>query len=134
MKNKKVVISTSTSQKTFIEKWLKYWKNKGYKVINYPVQIKDKDFSIAWPKVHKNFYNCLLKTDLHFVANEDKNGIVGYIGVGVFAELAFVVGLNLSRKKKIEILIYKKPNHKNIFYDDIMLWIRQGWINLLGNK
>ena len=45
MKNKKVVISTSASQKTFIEKWLKYWKNKGYKVINYPVQIKDKDFS-----------------------------------------------------------------------------------------
>ena len=131
MKSKKIVISASASQKVAIGKWLKYWDNKGFKVIGNPVQIKSKDFVVAWPKVHVDFYKALAKTDFHFIANEDKDGISGYIGVGVFAELAFVVGLNLSRLKKITVLIYKIPDSKNIFYKDIMLWLGQGWITLL---
>lgn len=129
-KSKKFVISASASQTEAIGKWKKYWEDKGFEIINYPIGISKEDFIDVWPKVHEDFYKSLSKCDIHFVANEDKNGIVGYVGAGVFAELSFSLGLNFSRKNKIIIFINKMPNSKSIFYEDIKKYVDLGWVKL----
>ena len=136
MKNnlKKVVISASSSQHLVIKKWLKYWKEKGYRVINHPIQIKKSNFQTDWPKIHKDFFSSLSKADILFIANEDKKGFTGYVGVGVFAELSFVLGLNFIRKRKIKIVLYKKPSRQSVFYEDTVLWLKLRWINLFNKK
>jgi hypothetical protein len=131
---KTVVISASASQKSAIENWVKYFKDKDYKVINHPIQIENKNFANVYPKIHKKFYNSLSKTDIHFISNEDKNGVVGYIGTGTFAELSFTVGLNFIRKKKIKIIVQKIPDKKSNYYEDIKSWEKLGWINFLCKK
>jgi hypothetical protein len=132
VKNKKVVISASVSQgEEIINKWIKYWKSKRGIVIKHPTKIEKNKLLALWPKVHKDFYKSLSRTDIHFIANEDKDNYSGYVGVGTFAEFAFSVGLNLSRDKKIDILIYKIPDQKSIFYKDIIRWLKLGWIKLL---
>ncbi|NUQ57449.1 MAG: hypothetical protein HUT38_03125 [Candidatus Paceibacter sp.] len=134
LKSKKVVISASASQIEAINKWINYWKNEGHEVINYPVQIVEENFLNVWPNVHKDFYNFLSKCNIHFIANEDKNGIVGYIGAGVFAELSFSMGLNFSRNDKIIIYINKMPDSKSIFYEDIKRYVDLGWVKLFSGK
>jgi len=58
-KIKTVVISASASQKPAIENWVKYFRDKDYKVINYPIKIEKKNFTSVYLKVHKKFYNYL---------------------------------------------------------------------------
>ncbi len=130
IKLKKVVISANASQTGTIEKWMRYWKHEGCEIINYPIRIKEENFLDVWPKVHKDFYKSLSECNIHFIANEDKNETVGYIGVGVFAELSFSLGLNFSRDKKIVVFINKTPDPKSIFYEDIIRWINLGWVKL----
>ena len=129
---KTVVISSSASLQDQIKKWLSFWVSKGYKVTDYPKEVKDSEFSKEYPMIHKNFYKKLYNPNLnvHFVLNEDKNNISGYIGPGVFAEIAFRVGLNLIQNKKVKIILFKKPSPKNHFYKDIQLWLSLGWVRL----
>lgn len=134
LKSKKVAISASASQTEAIEKWKDYWENKGFEMTNYPIDIKEEDFLSVWPKVHEDFYKSLSKCDIHLIANEDKNGVSGYVGTGVFAELSFSLGLNFSRDKKIAILIYKIPDTKSIFYEDIKRWVDLGWVKLFEKE
>lgn len=129
-KVKTLVISGSASLNKKMEKWFCYWKNSGYEIIDWPVSIEKERFYKKWPAVHRNFYKALGKTEVHFIANEDKNGIKGYIGPGVFAEISFAVGLNMARKKQIEILLYKLPSKKLFYYSDLKLWIKMGWIKV----
>lgn len=96
--------------------------------MNYPKPIEN--FRSDFPKVHKDFYIALTKTDILFVANENKNDEKGYIGPGVFAEIAFSVGLNLAQDKDIEIILNQIPNKNNVFYNDIKLWLDLNWIKL----
>lgn len=128
--SKKIVISASASQTEAIEKWIKYWGGEGCEIANYPIGISEEDFVDIYPKVHKDFYRSLFECDIHFIANEDKNGIVGYIGAGVFAELSFSLGLNFSRDKKIDICILKIPDTKSFFCEDIKRWVDLGWVKL----
>lgn len=129
-KTKAVVISGSASLSEEMKKWFFYWQKKGYRVIDWPVPIKAREFGKKWPVIYKKFYNSLKKTDIHFVANEDKNGIKGYVGAGVFAEISFSVGLNLIRKTPIKILLYKMPSKKLFYYKDLSLWIKMGWLKV----
>lgn len=129
-KTKKIVISGSASLDKKMKDWVCYWQSIGHEIIDWPVSIKKDSFYKKWPTVHKNFYKALEKTEVHFIANEDKNGIKGYIGPGVFAEISFAVGLNMTRKKQIEILLYKLPSKKLFYYSDLKLWIKMGWIKV----
>ncbi len=98
-------------------------------MLNWPQPISKKGFFKKWPKIHKKFYETLKITDIHFVANENKNGERGYIGNGVFAEVSFSAGLNLIRKKKIEIILQQKISSKNHFFHDIEIWEKMGWLH-----
>lgn len=113
-----------------INKWLSYFQNRGFEILNYPRQIKGNDFLEKFPSVHKDFYKALNETDILFVANEYKNNMEGYIGPAVFAEISFVMGLKLVNNKDIRIVLNKKPVPENHFYEDICLWLHNGWLEI----
>ncbi len=125
---KSIVISGSASLQPQMKKWVSFWKSRGYKILDWPQPIPQKEFFEKWPKIHKKFYKALETTDIHFIANENKNGERGYIGNGAFAEISFSAGLNLVRKKKIEIILQQKLSSKNRFSRDIEIWGKTGWL------
>ena len=131
---KNVVISGSASLQDKIQKWFSYWESSGYSMLDYPKPIEANNFSEVYPSVHSEFYKNLSKTDLHFIANEEKKGIKGYIRPGVFAEIAYRVGLNLVNKETVPIILAHTPSKDVYFYNDLNLWLSLGWIQLLDNK
>ncbi len=64
-----------------------------------------------------------------FIMNEDKNGIVGYIGYETYAELLFGLSQKLIYNKNIELIVYKIPSDIGC-YEEINLWLELGWIKL----
>ena len=128
---KNVVISGSASAQDKIQKWLSHWESEGYFILDYPKPIEQNNFFEVYPSVHTEFYKRLGKTDIHFIANEEKGGIKGYIGPGVFAEIAYRVGLNLVNKESVPIVLAYRPSEEVYFYNDLSLWISLGWIRLL---
>ncbi len=127
---KTVVISGSVSLEEKMKKWDVFWRAKGYKVINYPKPIANGEFAIQYPIIHQEFYSDLAKADIHFVANEENKNIKGYIGPGVYAEIAFRVGLNLTGDTKASVILLEQLSPDNPFYDDLKLWLDLGWIGL----
>lgn len=131
-KKVKVVIAGSASLQNEIAKWKKYWDSKdGHIVIDFPLAIKNKNFIEVYPKVHKDFFRNILKTDILFIANEDKKGVRGYIGAEVFAELVYGLMQNLISNQKIKILLAKNPLPKVQSFEEIKLWLKLGWIQIL---
>ncbi len=62
--------------------------------------------------------------------NEDKNGLSGYIGAEVFAELLFGLSQKLVYKKEIELYILKMPSKEVSSYEEVTLWLKLGWIKI----
>lgn len=131
---KTIVISGSSSLTKAMNHWRTYWETKGYEILDWPDAIQFTDIRDIYPSVHTNFYKALERTSCHFVANEQKNGIDGYIGVGVFSEIAFRVGINLTRGANVPIFLLKEPSKDSYFYNDIMMWISFGWIQIFEEK
>jgi len=129
---KKVVITGSSSLKEQSEYWKRFWENKGYLVINYPLPISEETFLEEYPIVHKEFFKNITETDILFIMNEDKNGMIGYIGAESFAELCFGVSQNLIYNKNIEIVLLKMPDISVQSYEEINLWLKIGWIKILS--
>lgn len=128
----KIVIAGSSSLQDNITKWKNFWNAKNnFEVIDFPLAIKGKNFIKIYPKVHKKFFRNILKADILFIANEDKNGIKGYIGAEVFAELVYGLMQNLISGQKIKIILAKMPSSKIQSYEEIKLWLKLGWIKIL---
>jgi len=128
---KKVVITGSASLQDKINHWKEFWENKGYLVIDYPHPISQENFLEEYPSVHTEFFRHINETDILFVINEDKNGIIGYLGAESFAEMCFGVTQNLLYDKKIEIILLKMPSLNVSSYAEISLWLKLGWIKIL---
>ena len=132
---KKVVISGSVKNQDQIQKWVKYWEEKdGYMVLDYPKLIPAEDFEEKYPDVYKDFFKNILEADVLFVANYEKNGIKGYIGPGVFAEINFVLVQKIIHNKDIKIVLAHNPSKEIQPYEEISLWIKLGWINILEDN
>ena len=128
----RVVIAGSASLQNNITKWKNFWNSKNnYEVIDFPLAIKGKNFIKIYPEVHKKFFRNILKADILFIANEDKNGIKGYIGAEVFAELVYGLMQNLISEQKIKIILAKMPSSKVQSFEEIKLWLKLGWIKIL---
>ena len=127
---KKITISGSSSLQDDIKKWVKYWTDAGYQVIDYPEAIDKNNLVKEYPKLHKDFYSHINQSNTLFIMNEDKKDIKGYIGAATFAEIAFAVTQNLIFDKKIDIKLIKMPAPEVQCYDEIKLWIEIGWINI----
>ncbi|MEI8339569.1 MAG: hypothetical protein WCF94_02805 [bacterium] len=129
MKKKKVVICASAS----FEKEIVEWKNKleslGYDVIKYPEKIGEDNFLEDYKLVHVNHYNSIVNSNMILALNLEKKGITGYIGAGVFAEIAFAIGLNKTLNKNIEVCYLNTiPNEVLPYSDELKLWQDLGWI------
>lgn len=131
---KKVVIAGSVNLKKEIEQWVEWWGNKGFLVTNYPKVINRDNFVALYPEVHKDFFKDISEADIVFIANEDKNGIEGYIGAETFAELAFAVSQNLVYGKNIEVVLAKMPSEKVQSIDEIKLYLDLGWIKIIDKR
>ena len=123
---KKIVISGSSKLQDKVNYWLNHFKNKEYQVLDYPKLVDES----MLPKIYKDFYNSLENTDVYFLMNEEKNGIKGYIGPNSFAELTYVVILNLIHNKNIDIYILNMPSEEVSSYDEVKFWLDQGWIKI----
>ena len=129
MEKKKVVICASVS----FEKEIVEWKNKleamGYDVIKYPEKIGKDNFSEDYRFEFSDHYKSIVNADMILALNFEKNGIAGYIGAGVFAEIAFAIGLNKTLNKNIEVCyINPIPNGALLYSNELELWQKLEWI------
>jgi hypothetical protein len=126
--NKKLVICASASFENEIVDWKNKLENNGYEVIKYPTKIND-DLVNKYKKEFSEHYEAITRTDVLLALNLDKKGIPGYIGAGVFAEIAFGIGLNRALKKNIEIYYLNSfPKDAFPYSDELKLWQELGWI------
>lgn len=127
MDKKKMVICASAS----FEPEIIHWKNlleKDYDVIKYPTKIEE-DLINNYKKEFSEHYEAISKADILLVLNFEKKGVKGYIGSGVFAEMAFALGLNKSLNKKIEVRFLNPIPQEGLPYsDELNLWKELGWI------
>ncbi len=128
---KKVVIAGSLSFEKEIKEWVSWWTDQGLAVINYPSPSSEGGkFPESYPEIKRKFYQDLSKADILFVVNGDKNGMSGYIGAQVFAEMVFAVALNLIYDKNVKIILAKVPSKKVQSYEEIEHWLALGWIKI----
>jgi len=126
----KVVIAGSAKLQSEIQKWIQYWNSKdGYLVLDYPKAIPQDNFENLYPNVHKNFFKNIVDADVLFIANDQKNGINGYIGAETFAELGFGLAQKLVYEKNIKLILANMPTKEVACYDEIVLWKKLGWID-----
>ena len=128
---KKIVIAGSSSLQDKINYWRQYWQDHGFMILNYPHPIPKETFLEDYPNVYKQFFKDILETDVLFIMNEDKKGVIGHIGAESFGEMCFGVSNNLLQNKDTEIILLKMPEEKVQSYKEINLWLKLGWIKLL---
>ncbi len=131
---KNVVIAGSSKLQTDINHWLNFFKEKNFRILDYPRPIDSTKFMELYPNVHKEFYENINKADVLFIMNEDKNGKSGYIGVEAFAELAYGLAQKLVYNNEIELVILQMPSKDVQCYEEINLWLNLGWIKLFNES
>lgn len=134
MQQKKIVIVGSASLQDRVEHWKSFWQKRGNEVIALPNALAPETLMGAYPQVHIDFYRNLEAANRVFVMNEDKNGVVGYLGSESFAELAYVVAQNLIHGKRIEVMLFKMPEQRVPCFDEVELWLNLGWIKLFDEN
>jgi len=134
MNKKKIVICASVSFESQIVEWKKKLEEKGFRILKYPTKIKG-DLLTGYNKEFSEHYDAISEADIMLVLNLDKNGISGYIGPGVFAEMAFALGLNQIFNKNIEVC-YLNPIVKGgvPYSNELELWQNLGWIKQFNHN
>ncbi len=127
---KKIVIAGSAKLQKEVEKWINIFESNNYEILDYPRAIEETKFMELYPNIHIEFLENIIKTDVLFIMNEDKNGKIGYIGYEAYAELLFGLSQKLIYNKNIELVILKMPNTDIGCYEEIDLWLKLGWIKL----
>lgn len=127
---KTIVITGSTKLQKEVNYWLDFFERKNYEVLDYPRSIEEQKFMELYPNIHTEFLDNIIKTDMLFIMNEDKNGIVGYIGYEAYAELLFGLAQKLIYNKDIELIVLKMSSSDVGCYDEIKLWLELGWIKI----
>lgn len=101
-------------------------------MINFPQPIPSENFEKLYPEVHTNFFKDITKADILFIANEEKNGISSYIGAETFAELGFGLAQKLVIGQNIKLILANLPSSEVQCYNEIVLWLKLGWIEILN--
>ncbi|MEL6892535.1 MAG: hypothetical protein AAFP84_13115 [Actinomycetota bacterium] len=123
-----VVISGSVRDQSAVRRWVEYWVGRGNDVVDAPKPIPQSEFHAEYPEVFRHFYDRLADCDVLFVMNEDRDGVVGYVGAATFAELSFAVARNVCGHKPVEIVVLKPVGDDVHAADEIRLWADLGWI------
>lgn len=128
MEENKIVICASISFEDEIVQWKNKLEGNGFEVIKYPTKIKG-DLLSGYNKEFSEHYEAITKSNILLALNFDKKGITGYIGAGVFAEMAFALGLNKTFDKQIKIYYLNSlPKDGLPYSDELNLWQELGWI------
>lgn len=128
MERKKIVICASASFEDEIIKWKNKLEEKGFLILKYPTKIND-DLLTGYKREFSEHYSHISKADILLALNFEKKGIPGYIGAGVFAEIAFALGLNFAFDKRIEVYYLNPIDREALPYsDELGLWHDLGWI------
>lgn len=131
-KKTKVVIAGSAKLQDEMRKWFEYWNGlPGHEVTAHPKVIPPEDFDALYPDVHKEFFAAITEADVLFVANERKGDVDGYIGPETFAELAFGLAQRLVYGKDIKLILARMPSPEVPCHDEIVLWRRLGWVEIM---
>ncbi|MBR3674218.1 MAG: hypothetical protein IKN65_08120 [Clostridia bacterium] len=104
-------------------------EKKDYSVIDYVKNINVKNEK-EYKAAYERFYNSLRNTDDLLLLNLDKKGIEGYIGYESFAELSNLVVKKIQEDDNHKIYIYKMPSKEVGCYDEIMHFLKLGYIEL----
>ncbi len=127
---KKVVIAGSAKLQKEVNKWIDFFESKNYEVLDYPRTIEVSRFMELYPNIHIDYLKNIMKADMLFIMNEDKNDKHGYVGYEAYAELLFGLSQKLVYKKDIELVILKMPSTDVGCYEELDLWLKLGWIKL----
>jgi len=127
MEKKKIVICSSASFEKEIIEWKGKLESMDFEVVKYPIKLQG-DMATEYEKEFSDHYISISKADAIIVLNMRKNNISGYIGAGVFAEMAFAIGLNKSLGKNIDVYCVN-PIPENLPYsEELRLWEKLNWI------
>ena len=129
---KKIVIAGSAKFVDEINNWKEYFKTKGYDVIEYTQNIDQTDLNV-YSERHKSFFKALNETDELFVVNSEKNGIKGYVGSEVFAELSFVIANNIINNDNKKVYLLNMPGEELKSYFELNTFLKLGYIQLWNN-
>lgn len=125
MHGKNVVICASVSFYEKVLEWRDKLESSGYNVLKYPKVIDDEDFAESYSDEFLEHYEAITKCDNLLVLNYEKKGISGYIGPGVFAEIAFALGLDQG----IDVYYLNPISKEKLPYqDELELWEDLDWI------
>lgn len=151
---RKLVISGSSKLYERALYWRGYFEGRGYEVIDWPrplfegedltaeeqpapglplgaiIQPSDPRYADGMTQFYKKFYKHLDRADTHFIMNEDKDDIQGYIGPGTIAELTYSIILNLNRGHTTDIQLLQMPSKNQKCYDEVKFWLDQKWIKI----
>lgn len=131
---KKLVLSGSVKMASEIEEWRGYWQSQSaIQILDYPLAISSEGFLQEYSQVFQKYFSHLDETDMLFVVNGEKNGVKGYIGAGMFSEIAYVVS-RIARGEKQEVILANSPASQLFCSDEIDLWIRLGWVRIFVAK
>ena len=131
---KKIIIEGSAKFYNEVIEYKQELEKNNYMVINYPKKI-DVTNENEYKKTFENYYQDLDKSDDFLLLNLDKNGIKGYIGYESFAELVYVIVKNIKTNKNIHnIYILQMPSKEVGCYDEIVYFMKLGYIKLFENK
>ena len=128
---KRVVICGGRHISDTIDKWRRILDAEGYEIVGYPRLIQfssDEELLKEYKKRHEEHYNDIKNADLLLALNVDRKGTKNYIGGGVFAEIAFAIGLNLVHGTNIEIYTVNPLPAGLAYSEELLMWARQGWI------
>jgi hypothetical protein len=126
---KKVTICASILLNNEINEWKKKLEQNGYTVIQYPRQLTGK-FLPNYAKEFTGHYQKISESDIVLALNIQRNGIKGYIGAGVFAEIAFAIGLNRTShfNKKIDVYCLNPFSGSLPYSEELQYWLDLGWL------
>ncbi|MFJ5477339.1 hypothetical protein ACIL82_11535 [Enterococcus faecium] len=65
-----------------------------------------------------------------FVFNQDRKGVLGYIGAATFSEMKYCLMQNLIHGKRIKIVLFKEPSEENFCFDEVDRWLKNGWMEI----
>ena len=126
---RKIIIAGSASFYKEALKIKQELENQKYEVLDHPKKIND-NIEIDYQEAYESFYKNLNKTDDLLVLNLDKKGIEGYIGYETFAELSNLLVKKIQTNGDHKIYIYKIPSKEVGCYDEIMHFLKLGYIEL----
>lgn len=126
---KKIVICSSVSFEKEIIEWKEGLEKLNFEVTKYPIKLSG-NFIDEYEKEFSNHYKAIFGADAIIVLNIEKNGIPGYIGPGVFAEISFAIGSNKVSQKEIIVYCINSLPQNLPYSEELNLWQKLNWIKI----